>query len=181
LLHAGFGRREASTDGRHWRHDLRLDIKLGDWKSAMRSLPALNAVGDLVLTDHPAATRVLAAPLSLSLHDELRRGGPATADELASRIQADPHTTQQRLRQLEAVGLATSGEPVVDREQARWHACGKGVFFEIPDDPDGAAAARLLSNAMILRYVDLPTRWVAEHEPQLSLDWARAAGSSMPA
>jgi DNA-binding transcriptional ArsR family regulator len=142
----------------------------------VRSLPVLNAVGDLVLTDHPAAMRVLAAPLSLSLHDELRRGGPATADELASRIQADPDTTQERLRQLEAVGLVTSGEPVADREQARWQACGKGVFFEIPDDPDGAAAARLLSNAMILRYVDLPTRWVAEHEPQLSLDWARAAG-----
>ena len=142
----------------------------------MRSVPALNAVGDLVLTDHPEAMRVLAAPLSLSLHDELRRGGPATAAELARRIQADPDTTQERLRQFEAVGLVTSGEPVADQEQARWHASGKGVFFEIPDDPEGAAAARLLSSAMILRYVDLPRSWVAEDEPELPLDWARAAG-----
>ena len=85
----------------------------------MRSVPALNAVGDLVLTDHPEAMRVLAAPLSLSLHDELRRGGPATAAELAGRIQADPDTTQERLRQLEAVGLVTSGKPVADQDQAR--------------------------------------------------------------
>jgi hypothetical protein len=29
---------------------------------------------------------------------------------------------------------------------------------------------------MLLRYVDLPRRWVAEDEPRLALDWARAAG-----
>jgi predicted transcriptional regulator len=139
-------------------------------------MPDVNAVGDLVLTDDPDAMRVLAAPLSLQIHDELRHGGPASADELATRIQASTDATRERLQQLQAVGLVTSSGPRADGTQRRWQACGTGFVFEIPDDPDGGAAARELSNAMVLYYVDLPRRWVTEDAPQLELSWARAAG-----
>ena len=57
-----------------------------------------------------------------------------------------------------------------------WQAVAKGFVFEIPDDPEGQAAARQLSNVMMERYVDLPRSWIADDEPRLELDWARAAG-----
>jgi hypothetical protein len=75
---------------------------------------------------------------------------------------------EEHLCELEASGLVTHGE--------RWAAVGKGFVFEIPDEPEGQAAARQLSRVMLLQYVDLPRDWVAEDEPRLGLEWARAAG-----
>jgi hypothetical protein len=120
-----------------------------------------NAVGDLVL-DEPEAMRVLADPARLALHDRLRREGPATADELGAAAQA-------QLEELRRVGLVTC-------ETGRWAAVGRGIVFEIPDDPEGQAAARELANVMLLNYADLPRRWVEETEPRLGLAWARASG-----
>jgi DNA-binding transcriptional ArsR family regulator len=128
----------------------------------------INPVGDLVLTD-PQAMRALAVPLRLTLVDRLRREGPATAAELSARVQEEPEAVEAHLRELERFGF-------VEAEDGRWRAVGKGVFFEIPDDPEGEAAARRLSNVMLLHYVDVPRRWIAEDEPGLGLDWARAAG-----
>jgi DNA-binding transcriptional ArsR family regulator len=130
-------------------------------------MPELNAVGDLVLTD-PRAMRALADPLRLALHDRLRRHGPATTAELAAHQAATEPAVEEHLRELEASGLVTSGD--------RWEAVGKGFVFEIPDEPVGQEAARKLTRVMLLQYVDLPRRWVAEDEPRLALDWARAAG-----
>ena len=64
----------------------------------------------------------------------------------------------------------------MERDGPRWSVVGKGIFVQIPDDPEGQEAARQLSNTMLLQYVDLPRRWVAESEPRLTLEWARAAG-----
>ncbi len=125
----------------------------------------LNAVGDLVLTD-AAAMRALADPVRLALHDRLRRHGPATEVEL----QALAPNPEAHLEELERVGLVTRDD------DGRWSTIGKGFVFEIPDDPEGQAAARELTNVMLLSYVDLPRRWVADDEPRLALDWVRAAG-----
>jgi len=122
-------------------------------------VPELNAVGDVVLTE-PAEMRALADPARLSLLDRLRREGSVAMDAEA----------EEHLRALEDVGL-------VERdENGRWRAVGRGVFFEIPEDPAGAAAARALSNVMLLQYAGLPGRWVDEDEPRLDLEWARSAG-----
>jgi DNA-binding transcriptional ArsR family regulator len=137
-------------------------------------MPELNAVGDLVLTE-PAAMRALADPLRLTLLDRLRREGAATAAELARSFQLDPSAVEEQLRELETFGFVVGGAES-DSDARRWQAVGKGVFFEIPDDPTGQTAARQLSNAMLLHYVDLPRRWIAEEEPGLDVDWARAAG-----
>jgi DNA-binding transcriptional ArsR family regulator len=128
----------------------------------------INPVGDLVLTD-PQAMRALADPVRLTLVDRLRRAGQATAAELSQQVHADPAAVEAHLRELERFGFVAG-------DDGRWRAFGKGVFFEIPDDPEGQAAARRLSNVMLLHYVDVPRRWVAEDEPGLDLDWARAAG-----
>jgi hypothetical protein len=60
-----------------------------------------------------------------------------------------------------------------------WLAHGRGLFLQLPvddADADAEAAARELSNVMLLAAADLPGRWVAEVEPKLDLEWARAAG-----
>ena len=129
----------------------------------------LSPVGDLVLRDARAMS-ALADPERLALHDVLHRQGPATVGELASLLGSKPRAIAAHLEAFEEVGLVER----VDAE--RWAAIGKGIFFEIPEDPDGERAARQLSNVMFLQYVDVPGRWVSECEPKLSLEWARAAG-----
>jgi hypothetical protein len=125
--------------------------------------PEVNSVGDLVLTD-PDAMRALAHPARLGLLDRLRRQGSARAADLG-----DEATTEAHLRELERFGLVKRGDD-------GWSAVGKGFVFEIPDDPEGAAAGRELSKAMFLQYLDVPRRWVVEDEPELELEWIRAAG-----
>jgi predicted transcriptional regulator len=129
--------------------------------------PRVNAVGDLDLTD-PAAMRALADPVRLVLFDRVRRG-PATASALAESIREPESGIRAHLSELEAFGLVTQhGE--------EWRAVAKGFVFEIPDEPEGQAAARQLSTVMMLNYDELPRRWVAEVEPILDLDWVRASG-----
>ena len=128
----------------------------------------LNAVGDVVLTD-PKAMRALAQPNRLALLDRLRQAGPMSAEGLAVEGDETHAEVEAQLRELERFGL-------VESDGSTWNAVGRGVFFEIPDDPEGQAAARALANAMYLRYADVPNRWIVEEEPQLEPDWARAAG-----
>ena len=131
-------------------------------------MPELNAVGDLVLTD-ASEFRALADPLALRLTDRLRAESSATTAELATSTGASEADVDARLTELERAGLVT-------RDADGWRKIGSGVFFEIPDDADGQAAARALTGTMLLQYVDLPRQWVEEIEPRLELDWARAAG-----
>lgn len=131
-------------------------------------MPEVNAVGDLVLTE-ASEFRALADPLALGLTDRLRAASPATTAELASWTGASDAEADARLAELERVGVVT-------RDTDGWRSIANGVVFEIPDDPDAQAAARALTGAMLLQYVDLPRRWVADTEPLLELDWARAAG-----
>jgi DNA-binding transcriptional ArsR family regulator len=131
--------------------------------------PEVNPVGDLVLTD-PEAMRAVADPIRLALLDRLRREGPATAHELSSVLESSPTSLEDHLRGLERFGF------VARDEDGRWEAVAKGLVFEIPEDPEGQAAARQLANVMLLQYADEPRRWVAELEPRLELDWVRAAG-----
>ena len=133
----------------------------------MTDAPRVNAVGDLELTD-PAAMQALADPTRLAVFDRVRRG-PATVPALAELVQEPEAGVEAHLAELEAVGL-------VLRDGDDWRAVARGFVFEIPDEPEGQAAARKLTAVMMLAYDDLPRRWVADTEPLLELDWARAAG-----
>jgi len=132
----------------------------------------LNAVGDLVLSD-PRELRALADPLRLTLFDLVRRDGPTTSAVLAGEIDEDEETVDGHLRELEAVGLV---ERVKDGAESHWAAAVRGIYFEIPDDPEAQRAARDLSNVMLAKYAGLPRAWVQNEEPKLDLAWARAAG-----
>jgi DNA-binding transcriptional ArsR family regulator len=136
----------------------------------MSESPEINSVGDLVLTD-PRAMRALAHPMRLALLDRLHREGPATAAELAGEVQLSEPSIRGHLQELETFGLVKPNEA-----DDSWSAVAKGLFLEIPDDPEGQAAARQLSNMMLSRSGDLPARWAAEDEPRLGPEWIRAAG-----
>jgi DNA-binding transcriptional ArsR family regulator len=129
----------------------------------------LNSVGDLVLTEADEL-RALADPLRLSLFDLARREGPLTTDGLAARVDAEPAALDAHLRALAAVGL------VEEDGEGRWTAAARGIFFEIPEEPEAQRAARDLSNVMLAKYASIPDAWVADDEPKLDLEWARAAG-----
>jgi DNA-binding transcriptional ArsR family regulator len=133
----------------------------------------LNAVGDLVLTD-ARELRALANPVRLTLFDLVRHEGPITSTELARSTDLDRASVEGHLRELESLGLI-DGEHT-ERSEARWTAGVRGVYFEIPEDPEGQRAARELSNVILTKYAALPVAWVSEEEPQLELEWARAAG-----
>lgn len=128
----------------------------------------VNQYGDLVLTE-AGHLRALAQPGRLDLFDTLSRQGPLAADALAAIMGTDPAETLGLLNELAGHGLVTEAGGV-------WRTAGKGIFFELPDDPEAAAAARALSNVMLDRYVDLPRQWIAQDEPRLELGWAKASG-----
>jgi hypothetical protein len=131
-------------------------------------MPEINAVGDLVLTE-AKEFQALADPIALQLTDRLRRDAPADAAALAADLGAPETNVEAHLAELERAGIVT-------RAEDGWRPIAKGFVFEIPSDPEHQAAARQLSNVMLLQYVDLPRQWVADTEPRLELDWARASG-----
>ena len=143
----------------------------------MLSMPVdparLNAVGDLVLTE-ARELRALADPLRLTLFDLVGRHGPATSAELAQQADQDRASVDDHLRELESVGLVEQSD--TDGGEVSWATAVKGIYFEIPDEPESQQAARELSNVMLAKYAALPTAWVHEKEPKLELEWARAAG-----
>jgi len=129
----------------------------------------LNAVGDLVLTE-VEELRALADPVRLDLFDLVRRDGPLAVEDACSRLGLTADEASSRLRQLGEAGL-------IDRDAAgRWSTEARGIYFEIPDEPEAQLAARELSNTMLVRYGSLPAEWVRRFEPLLDVTWARAAG-----
>jgi DNA-binding transcriptional ArsR family regulator len=129
----------------------------------------LNAVGDFVVTEVDEL-RALADPVRLDLFDLVRQDGPIAVDEACSRLGLAADTAASQLRQLAEAGL-------IDRDATgRWSTEARGVYFEIPDEPEAQRAARDLSNTMLVKYASLPTEWVRRVEPLLDLAWARAAG-----
>ena len=131
-------------------------------------MPEVNVVGDLILTT-PDEFQALADPLAIALTDRLRPSVPATTADLAEQLDEPASSVDRKLEELERVGIVTSGED-------GWRAVANGFRFEIPEEPTGQAAARALTNVMLLQYVDVPTQWVARDEARLEVDWARAVG-----
>jgi DNA-binding transcriptional ArsR family regulator len=130
----------------------------------------LNAVGDFVVA-HDHEFRALADELTLTVFDEVRRHRHATTAEVAGLADAEPAAVDSKLRTLESLGLVERSE-----DGQGWSATVRGVYFEIPADPGAQRSARDLSNVMLAKYASLPLTWVADHEQELDLEWARAAG-----
>jgi DNA-binding transcriptional ArsR family regulator len=134
-----------------------------------------NPLGDLELTD-PQAMRALAHPVRLAILDHLQRHGPATATQLSPKVGATPSVTSWHLRHLARFGLIRDSEAGPDRRQRYWEAAARGFRFEVPDDPEGRAAAQGLASQMFLQYEHLPRQWMAEVAPDLEPEWGRLGG-----
>jgi len=126
-------------------------------------------VGDFVVTD-VAELRALSDPVRLDVFDLVRRDGPLAVEDVCGRLGLAADTASDHLRQLADAGL-------IDRDATgRWSTEARGIYFEIPEEPEAQRAARELSNTMLVRYASLPSDWVRRVEPLLDVTWARAAG-----
>jgi hypothetical protein len=121
----------------------------------------LNEVGDVML-DLPAM-RVLTENGNYALLERVRKAGPATPAELGA--------TTDDLAVLAGVGLVTGPD-----DESRWSAVGRGLFLDIPTDPEGQTVARQLVGTMLLDGSDAPQRWVEADMPRLDSRWFAAAG-----
>lgn len=129
----------------------------------------LNAVGDLVLTELDEL-RALADPVRLDLFDLVRRAGPLAVADAADRLGLSVDVAGSHLRALADAGL-------IEQDAAgEWSTEARGIYFEIPDEPQAQRVARELSNTMLVRYGSIPSEWVRHIEPLLDVTWARAAG-----
>lgn len=129
----------------------------------------LNAVGDVVLTQ-VEELRALADTVRLDLFDLVRREGPLTVEDACDRLRLSREDAASRLRQLADAGL------IERAPSGAWTTDARGIYFEIPDEPEAQRAARDLSNTMLAKYGSLPADWVRTVEPRLDVAWARAAG-----
>lgn len=129
----------------------------------------LNAVGDLVVTEVDEL-RALADPVRLDLFDLVRRESPLTVEDACDRLGLSADAATSGLRTLACAGLIEQGAA------GEWSTEAKGIYFEIPDEPEAQRAARELSNTMLVKYASLPTEWVRWVEPSLDVTWARSAG-----
>ena len=103
----------------------------------------INEVGDVVLDD-ARQLRALADEVALAAFTWLQRHGPASADQVATELDAVQEQVVATLEDLEAAGLA-------QRDQDLWRCPGRGLFLQLPeDDPEAVAAARTLSSVMLL-------------------------------
>jgi hypothetical protein len=99
--------------------------------------------------------------------------GPATTARLAADIGEGEQAIQVRLAAMESANLID----VDQSEPPCWSTPASGIYFEIPEQgEDVQRAARALSGVMLAAAAELPMRWIDETEPQLPVEWARAAG-----
>lgn len=126
-----------------------------------------------------AALRVLAHPLRSRLLSALRRGGPATATDLAAALGTNSGATSYHLRKLESVGLvADTGEG--EGKRRLWRAATDSHQFEPSDfvgDEDAETALNWLVRDYIRHLGEQFERWL-DVEGDWPVEWRDAAGMS---
>lgn len=126
-----------------------------------------------------AAVRVLAHPLRSRLLSALRRGGPATATELASELETNSGATSYHLRKLASVGLVVdTGEG--EGKRRLWRAASSSHSWDASDfagDEDATTALNWLMRdylaQLVTRYqqwLDVEDTWPADWRDATSLD-----------
>jgi predicted ArsR family transcriptional regulator len=123
------------------------------------------------------ALRVLAHPLRSRLLTELRVNGPATATELAARLNTNTGATSYHLRELESVALVSdSGEGLGKRRV--WQASTASHSWQnsgFADDPDARASLDWLRRNYLSDYAAQAERWL-EAERLWPSEWADQLG-----
>src|SRR3954454_6644938 len=110
----------------------------------------LNAVGDLVVTEVDELL-ALADPVRLEIFDLVRREGPLAVEDACDRLGLSADAAASPFRTLAGAGLIDE-----DAAAGSWSTEARGIYFEIPDEPEAQRAARELSNTMLVKYASLP-------------------------
>lgn len=126
-----------------------------------------------------AAVKVLAHPLRSRLLSALRRGGPATATELAAQLTTNTGATSYHLRKLESVGLVTdTGEG--EGKRRLWRAATDShqwAASDFADDEDSQTALSWLVRDYSRSFGQHFERWL-DVEADWPIAWRDAAGLS---
>lgn len=107
------------------------------------------------------ALRVLAHPLRSRLLSALRVDGPATATELAARLDTNTGATSYHLRKLAEVGLVVEVGESHGRRRT-WQAAQTAHSWyhaDVAGDPDGEAAADWLRQHYLSEFTAHLDRW----------------------
>ncbi|MFW5472334.1 ArsR/SmtB family transcription factor [Knoellia sp. CPCC 206450] len=121
--------------------------------------------------------KVLAHPLRSRLLSTLRRGGPATATDLATALGTNSGATSYHLRKLESVGLvADTGEG--EGKRRLWRAATESHQFEPSDfagDEDSETALNWLVRDYTRHFAEQFEKWL-DVEAAWPAAWRDAAG-----
>jgi DNA-binding transcriptional ArsR family regulator len=126
-----------------------------------------------------AALKVLAHPLRSRLLSALRRGGPATATDLAAALGTNSGATSYHLRRLESVGLvADTGEG--EGKRRLWKAATDFHQWDVSDfagDEDSETALNWLVRDYSRHLGQQFEKWL-DVEGSWPVSWRDAAGMS---
>jgi DNA-binding transcriptional ArsR family regulator len=130
---------------------------------------------DDVIKLDAAALRVLAHPMRLTLLDQLRHHGPATARQLAALYEIDSGAASYHLRRLADGGLIEEDKDRGNRRDRWWRARHHTSVHEpASSPPDEQQDSRAYVHAAVLAYSDRLRR-LAYTVPLLPDDWFAAS------
>ncbi len=131
-----------------------------------------------VLRLDAAALRALAHPLRSRLLTELRLHGPATATELAERLETNTGATSYHLRRLEEVELVTDTGTGAGKRRV-WEASTRSHAWQPSDfagDEEAEASLAWLSRHYHAALAERVERW-ADRSPSWPAEWRDALGT----
>ncbi|MEV6594019.1 ArsR/SmtB family transcription factor [Streptomyces acidicola] len=125
--------------------------------------------------------RGLAHPLRMAMLNALRRGGPATASQLAAKLGESSGATSYHLRQLAAHGFVEDAPEHGKGRERWWRAVHKGVHFDdaLYKDPDPAVreAADLFLHEVANIHTQEVGTWLG-NPGDWSDEWSRSSDLS---
>ncbi|CAL9452296.1 ArsR/SmtB family transcription factor [Streptomyces griseomycini] len=125
--------------------------------------------------------RGLAHPLRMQLLNALRRGGPATASQLAAKLGESSGATSYHLRQLAAHGFVEDAPERGKGRERWWKAVHQGVRFDdalLRDrDPVVRGAADLFLHEVANQHTQELATWLGTGD-DWSEEWRRASDMS---
>lgn len=128
----------------------------------------------VTLLDNATALRAYAHPVRMKLIHALRTRGPLTATQAGRLLGESSGTCSFHLRQLARYGLVEESGGGTGREKP-WRATTTSTAWDdTPDDPEAAAAAGVLAQALAESYFGQLKRWL-QARPGEPAQWQRAA------
>jgi DNA-binding transcriptional ArsR family regulator len=124
-----------------------------------------------------AALKALAHPLRVRLLGSLRREGPATASQLARRLDESSGATSYHLRVLAGQGFVVDDEREASGRERWWRAAQDMTSWsstDFQDDPDAAAAEQFLVGTATRAALEAVDRWL-DQRPEADPAWIDAA------